>query len=354
MYPRLPVKALPGDHDQANRFLELIDGLANKHVAIIGDVIADEFIYGRIERVSREAPVLILNYDSSEIVAGGAGNAANNVAALGGQSWLCGLLGRDPVGESLLAGFQDGVETSSLVRPHRYRTPTKTRILAGGVHSAKQQVVRIDRTPPSFDSSTSKVFLRAVQRAVRGCDAVILSDYGSGLVTPALAKTIKLQVTKTKRRRPVPIVIDSRYHLLDYKGFTACTPNEGEVEQLLGFTIGEDTKTLEKAGRTMLKRLQMAATLITRGSRGMALFERKQRTAHVPIFGSDEIVDVTGAGDTVIATLTLALAAGASMFEATRLANYASGLVVMKRGTATVTVEELREAVIRDHELPEL
>lgn len=354
MYPRLPVKALPGDHDQANRFLELIDGLANKHVAIIGDVIADEFIYGRIERVSREAPVLILNYDSSEIVAGGAGNAANNVAALGGQSWLCGLLGRDPVGESLLAGFQDGVETSSLVRPHRYRTPTKTRILAGGVHSAKQQVVRIDRTPPAFDSSTSKVFLRAVQRAVRGCDAVILSDYGSGLVTPALAKTIKLQVTKTKRRRPVPIVIDSRYHLLDYKGFTACTPNEGEVEQLLGFTIGEDTKTLEKAGRTVLKRLQMAATLITRGSRGMALFERKQRTAHVPIFGSDEIVDVTGAGDTVIATLTLALAAGASMFEATRLANYASGLVVMKRGTATVTVEELREAVIRDHELPEL
>ncbi|MED5376494.1 MAG: PfkB family carbohydrate kinase [Acidobacteriota bacterium] len=354
MYPRLPVKALPGDHDQANRFLELIDGLANKHVAIIGDVIADEFIYGRIERVSREAPVLILNYDSSEIVAGGAGNAANNVAALGGQSWLCGLLGRDPVGESLLAGFQDGVETSSLVRPHRYRTPTKTRILAGGVHSAKQQVVRIDRTPPAFDSSTSKVFLRAVQRAVRGCDAVILSDYGSGLVTPTLAQTIKLQVTKTKRRRPVPIVIDSRYHLLDYKGFTACTPNEGEVEQLLGFTIGEDTKTLEKAGRTMLKRLQMAATLITRGSRGMALFERKQRTAHVPIFGSDEIVDVTGAGDTVIATLTLALAAGASMFEATRLANYASGLVVMKRGTATVTVEELREAVIRDHELPEL
>tara|TARA_B100000929_G_scaffold222575_1_gene178894 strand:- start:1165 stop:2229 length:1065 start_codon:yes stop_codon:yes gene_type:complete len=354
MYPRLPVKALPGDHDQANRFLELIDGLANKHVAIIGDVIADEFIYGRIERVSREAPVLILNYNSSEIVAGGAGNAANNVAALGGQSWLCGLLGRDPVGESLLAGFQDGVETSSLVRPQRYRTPTKTRILAGGVHSAKQQVVRIDRTPPAFDSSTSKVFLRAVQRAVRGCDAVILSDYGSGLVTPALAKTIKLQVTKTKRRRPVPIVIDSRYHLLDYKGFTACTPNEGEVEQLLGFTIGEDTKTLEKAGRTVLKRLQMAATLITRGSRGMALFERKQRTAHVPIFGSDEIVDVTGAGDTVIATLTLALAAGASMFEATRLANYASGLVVMKRGTATVSVEELREAVIRDHELPEL
>ena len=193
-----------------------------------------------------------------------------------------------------------------------------------------------------------------MQRAVRGCDAVILSDYGSGLVTPTLAQTIKLQVTKTKRRRPVPIVIDSRYHLLDYKGFTACTPNEGEVEQLLGFTIGEDTKTLEKAGRTMLKRLQMAATLITRGSRGMALFERKQRTAHVPIFGSDEIVDVTGAGDTVIATLTLALAAGASMFEATRLANYASGLVVMKRGTATVTVEELREAVIRDHELPEL
>ena len=354
MCPQLSVKAVPGDHDQANRFLALIDGLVNKRVAIGGDVIADEFIYGRIERVSREAPVLILNYDSAEVLAGGAGNAANNVAALGGQSRLCGLLGRDNVAERLVAGLHGGVKTSSLVRPSGYVTPTKTRVLAGGVHSAKQQVVRIDKSAPSFDFSGSKTFLRAVHRAIKGCDAVIVSDYGSGLVTPALAQTIKQQCTRTTRRRPIPVVIDSRYHLLDYRGFTACTPNESEVEQLLDVRIGEDAQALEQAGRTVLKRLRMGAVLITRGSRGMALFERKNRTVHVPIFGSDETVDVTGAGDTVIATLTLALAAGASMFEATRLANYASGLVVMKRGTATVTAEELRGAVMGDHELPEL
>ena len=354
MYPRSPVKALPGDHDRAQRFFELIDALANKRVAVVGDVIADEFIYGRIDRVSREAPVLILTYDSTEVVPGGAGNAANNVAALGGEARLCGLLGPDPAGERLAAGLHDGVKTVGLVRPRGYVTPTKTRILAGGVHSAKQQVVRIDRTSPGVDVKARRRFAGAVRRAVSGCDAVILSDYGAGLVTPALAASVASALARRGRRRPIPVVADSRYGLLDYRGFTACTPNESEVERLLDVTIGDDVEALERAGRTLLKRLRMAAVLITRGSRGMALFERGTRTVHIPVFGSDEIADVTGAGDTVIATLTLALAAGASMYEAARLANYSGGLVVMKRGTATVTAQELRGAVEADHDLPEV
>jgi rfaE bifunctional protein kinase chain/domain len=148
----------------------------------------------------------------------------------------------------------------------------------------------------------------------------------------------------------VPVLLDSRYRLLEYGGLTACTPNEDEVEQLLGIHVNDDVAVLERAGRTLLDRTRMQAVLVTRGSRGMALFERKQPTVHVPIFGSDEVADVTGAGDTVIATFGLALSAGASFYEAARLANYAGGLVVMKRGTATVSARELGEAVAADHE----
>ena len=166
---------------------------------------------------------------------------------------------------------------------------------------------------------------------------MILSDYGSGLVTPALADAIRRALARRTRRRPIPVLLDSRYRLLDYRGLTTCTPNESEVEQALGIHIDDDPDALERAGRLLLRRTGMQAVLITRGSRGMALFQPKQPTIHVPIFGSDEVADVTGAGDTVIATFGLALAAGASFYEAARLANYAGGLVVMKRGTATVT-----------------
>jgi len=180
---------------------------------------------------------------------------------------------------------------------------------------------------------------------------VLLSDYGSGLITPALAQTIRAALARRTRRRPVPILLDSRYRLLEYRGLTTCTPNESEVEQILGIHIDDDLDVLERAGRTLLRRTGMDALLITRGSRGMALFQPKQDTIHVPIFGSDEVADVTGAGDTVIATLTLALAAGGSFYEAARLANYAGGLVVMKRGTATVSSQELAGAIQSDHDI---
>jgi rfaE bifunctional protein kinase chain/domain len=243
------------------------------------------------------------------------------------------------------------VNTRGVQRIDGYRTPVKTRILAGGVHSSKQQVVRIDRDAgwpirERLDGS----FAAALRRAAADCDAVILSDYGSGLVTPQLAASIRSIVERRSRRRPVPVLVDSRYRLLDYRGLTACTPNEAEVEQVLGIRIDDDQAALERAGRRLLARTRMQGVLITRGSRGMALFEPKRPTARIPIFGSDEVTDVTGAGDTVIATFGLALAAGASLYEAARLANYAGGLVVMKRGTATVSARELGDAVASDHD----
>jgi rfaE bifunctional protein kinase chain/domain len=250
-----------------------------------------------------------------------------------------------------LAGLPREVDRRQVVRARGYRTPIKTRILAGGIHSAKQQIVRIDREAGwPLDEAVSRTFARKISAALPDCDAVLLSDYGSGLVTPALASAIARATAKRGRRRPIPVLVDSRYRLLDYRGLTTCTPNEAEVDQALGIRIDDDPVVLEQAGRTLLRRTGMRAVLITRGSRGMALFQPKQPTIHVPIFGPDEVTDVTGAGDTVIATMSLALAAGASFYEAMRLANYAGGLVVMKRGTATVSARELSDAVESDHD----
>ena len=328
--------------------LALLDAFPAKRVAVIGDVIADEFIYGRVARVSREAPVLILQYDSTQILPGGAANAANNVAALGGRAHIVGLTGKDEAGKRLHACLAH-VSTRGLLSPRGYCTPVKTRILAGGVHTAKQQIVRIDRVVSSeHDSKTRAAITRAAVKAAAACDAILMSDYGTGLVTPELAGALIGAAAARGRGRAIPILIDSRYNLLNYRGLTACTPNESEVEHMFETKIGDNVKALERAGRELLKRTRMNAVLITRGSRGMAIFEPDRPTVHVPIYGSDEVADVTGAGDTVIATMTLAIAAGASFYEAARLANYAAGLVVMKRGTATVTPHELRDAILSD------
>jgi len=345
------VHPLPGEAERRERLLSLVDAFGGRRVLVVGDLIADEFIYGEVARVSREAPVLILKYDATEMVAGGAGNAVNNVAALGGRARLAGVAGADAEGSRLLRSFQRGVDRAFVIRSRGYRTPVKTRILAGGVHSAKQQVVRIDReTDWPIAAPLVRALAKAVLPALDDCDAVILSDYGSGLVTPALAEAIRRRLARRSRRRPVPILLDSRYKLTSYRGLTTCTPNESEVEQVLGIRIDDDPAALEHAGRRLLRTLRMESVLITRGSRGMALFEPKRPTTHLPIFGSDEIADVTGAGDTVIATVGLALAAGASFYEAARLANYAGGLVVMKRGTATVSARELSDAITGDHD----
>lgn len=329
----------------AGRLIELIDGFERQRVAVFGDLIVDEFIYGEIARVSREAPVLILNYNATEIVPGGAGNAAANVAALGGVPIIAGVVGRDEQGRRLLDGLKRRrADHAAIVRPAGYLTPTKTRILAGGIHSAKQQVVRIDRvSPPAIAPRDLAAVESRLLKAVGRCNAMLVSDYGSGLVTPRVVAAARQRMNTGR-----PTLVDSRYSLLKFRGMTTCTPNESEVEQLFGIRIGDNTRVLERAGRELLTRTHAQAVLVTRGSRGMALFERERPTVHIPIHGSDQIADVTGAGDTVIATMTLALAAGATFEEAARLANYAGGIVVMKRGTATVSADELRTAVLSD------
>jgi len=329
------------------QLLAVVEAIRERTVAVIGDVVADEFVYGRVARVSREAPVLILEYDSTEVVPGAGGNAANNVAALGGRAILAAVVGRDEPGRRLTAALNKRVDHRHVVRVADHHTTIKTRILAGGVHSAKQQVVRIDRAVKTAVSrGTRALFERRALEAALKADAVLISDYGLGMVSPPFVSRLRSSLWKEDRR--IPILVDSRYRILEYRDLTACTPNESEVEQALGVRINDDRGVLERAGRELLERTGMQAVLITRGSRGMALFVPDRPTLHIPIFGSDEIADVTGAGDTVMAAMALALAGGTTFEGAARLANYAGGIVVMKRGTATVSADEIRRAVRSD------
>ena len=337
------------ESDLSARLVGLAERFAGRRVAVIGDVIADEFVYGSPARVSREAPVLILDHAGATVVPGGAGNAANNVGALGGDARLVGLVGHEGMDDRLFGALRARVDTTGVVRPAGYRAPVKTRILAGGRHTARQQIVRIDRAasfPPG--AALGRELERAALDALTGCEAVLVSDYGSGLVTPELFARLVAELAARGATPPVPILIDSRHNLAGFRGCTACTPNESEAEQALGEPIGDDPARLEQAGRRLLERTGARGVVVTRGSRGMAVFVGGRPTDHIPIHGTDEVADVTGAGDTVIATITLALAAGASLYEAARLANYAGGIVVMKRGTATVSRGELLRAIRHD------
>lgn len=320
---------------------QLIARMRNARVVVVGDLIADQFISGQVSRVSREAPVLILQYDRTTIVPGGAGNAAANAAALGAQVNVVGVVGRDDEGRRLLKALSRGANVRGVVQAGGFATTVKTRILAGGVHSAKQQVVRIDKACPAITPALRKRVQANLVRAARGADAIIVSDYGSGVITPSM---IDAALRGAGRKKPM-VLVDSRYAMLSFAGMTATTPNQSEVEAQLGVTIGDDEPSLERAGRALLKKTRASAVLITRGSRGMTMFEAGTPTVHIPIVGSDEVADVTGAGDTVIATFTLALACGASFGEAANLANHAGGIVVMKQGTATVSRAELTRSV---------
>jgi rfaE bifunctional protein kinase chain/domain len=326
----------------SERLAALVRAFRGRRVLVLADFVADEFVYGRAERLSREAPVLILEHEGTGVRLGGGANAVHNIHTLGGVPRPLGVLGRDTHGRHLRRLMrEEGISTAGLVLDRAYETPVKSRILAGGTHSTKQQIVRIDRVRPLADRSPARAGVLRALRAVRGrVDGVLVSDYGLGLLTPALVRA----AIAFARRRRIPVTVDSRHGLLAFRGMTAVTPNEPEVEAALGVRIGHDKKRLEAAGRTLLRRLGARAVLITRGSHGMALFEKGEPPLHIPIHGSDQVADVTGAGDTVIATFTVALAAGATPAEASRLANCAGGIVVMKRGTATVSSEELLNA----------
>jgi rfaE bifunctional protein kinase chain/domain len=328
------------------RLLDLVERFDRVKVLAVVDLVADEYVYGRISRVSREAPVLILNHDRTEVVPGGGANAVANIASLSGRPLTVGVVGKDGPGRELVASFRRArINTSAILSQPTYETPTKTRILAGGSHSTKQQVVRIDRdTHVNSARNFRRELHRAVTERLPKADVVMVSDYGYGLVSAELARSIASRAASLRKLA----ILDSRYNILDYPGFAAATPNEPEVEAALGLEIGNDDAVLEQSGRQMLRRLRGQAVVMTRGSKGMMLFEPRRPTRHIPVFGTDEVADVTGAGDTVISTFALALGAGATFYEAALLANYAGGIVVMKRGTATVSRDELAAAVTFD------
>ena len=326
------------------RLLELIDGMAGQPVVMLVDLVADRFITGSPKRISREAPVLILSFEQEIFTPGGGGNAVANIAGLGGKPLPLGIVGQDRSGRRLLEAFQNlGIDTGGIIEREGFRTPTKTRILSGARHSIKQQIVRYDiedQLEPS-PSDLAQFRTKLGEWAGRARVAVV-SDYGYGTVRPELLPEIRQSLVDGGQ-----ILGDSRHHLADLDGLDGASPNEEEAEALLGRPITDDNQELLAAGTEILAQLSAAFLLITRGSYGMCLFDGGN-VCHIPVHGTDQVADVTGAGDTVIGTFAMALAAGATPLEASLLANYAGGIVVMKVGTATVSRAELEEAVSTD------
>ena len=321
--------------------INIVRRFSDQKIAIIGDAIADKFVHGSISRVSREAPVFILRHEQTETLPGGAANCAMNLVALGAQVSLISVTGDDEPGRELLAKLKTaGVNLDGFLVSDKIQTTTKVRILAGHSHSSKQQVIRIDYDgAPIGDGDLRDALTSKLEQIAAAANAVVISDYNYGVVDPMTVDVI--------RKTTAPVLVDSRFRLSEFKGFTAATPNQEEVENLLGTQISSHEQ-LETAAHELKQRLGYRALLVTRGSQGMTLLEDEADPLHIRAVGAQQAVDVTGAGDTVIATFALALASEASFSDAARLANYAGGLVVMKRGTATVSAAELEHSILTD------
>jgi rfaE bifunctional protein kinase chain/domain len=322
------------------RLLDIIDRFSSTSVALIGDLVLDRFILGTPKRISREAPVIILRHEGQRDVPGGAANALANMASLGLRVTALGALGDDEPGEALRAALaKSGVNTDELIVVPDYRTPTKVRILGGGASSLKHQVARYDiedELPGDGDWTKS---LADRLPALGTCSAVAISDYGYGCVEPGIVPAIRRTIG-----HDAWITLDSRYRIGGFVGIDGATPNLEELEAAVGRRLRGDHEVAAAASE-LCSTLDARFLLATRGNHGMTLAGDKDGVAHMPVFGSDEVADVTGAGDTVLAVLTASLASGATALEGARLANIAAGLVVMKLGTATVTADELRSAI---------
>ncbi len=325
----------------ADRLHTILEQFAGTRTVLYGDLVLDRYVLGTPKRISREAPVIILRWDGEQDIPGGGANALANLAALESRVVPVGMVGDDEAGTSLLAALEArGVDTSAVVVVPGYRTPTKVRILGGGSSSLKHQVARYDIEPdPPADGPWRTELIRRLKQVAEGCDAVAVSDYGYGAVFPEA-----LEELGVLSDRPRWVTLDSRYRLDRLRGVDGATPNLEELEAWAGQRLATNEEVAAAAGRL---RVQLGArfVLATRGNLGMTLVTDEEPPLHIPIFGTDQVADVTGAGDTVLAVLTLALAAGATAAEATRLANVAGGLVVMKRGTATVSRRELVQAL---------
>jgi len=347
--------------------LAILDQFSTKRIMVLGDLIADEYLFTHCSRISREAPVLILRYESREVTLGGGANATHNVRTLGAEVWPVGVVGKDEVGECVLDLMREkGISTDLIHVAKECHTTTKTRVLAGSQHTTKQQVVRIDKEPSGYcDGEVEAFVIRSLEENIDRVDALLVSDYGLGICSPRVKEKINQLAAQTSKI----ITVDSRYEILSYRGVTALTPNEPEIESALQLRLqgqmsndafkgtgkegmpsrishnSNDEAVMKTCGQLALQKTGCQSILITRGKKGMFLLGRDGESCFIPIYGKDEVADVTGAGDTVISTFTLALTAGATRLEAARLANYAGGIVVMKSGTAPINWNELREAV---------
>ena len=323
---------------------DYVEQFSSRTVILFGDFVADEYQFGDISRVSREAPVLILRHRETHFAPGGGANAANNFTALGAKVLPISVVGEDAAGDAIIAYFQSkGVDVSGIFRCTGWTTPAKTRILAGWAHTVGQQVLRVDREPQSpIPGAIRKKLEAKLQSKIQSVHALAVSDYGFGVATPDL-----IRQTQSKPKSKLLVTLDARHNLHAYAkaGVTSATPNEAELEALHHVSIGQNLAELTCAGAATLSEMKLRALLVTRGRDGMALFEPGGRITLISVYGSDQAVDVTGAGDTVLAAYTVSLACGASPLEAAHIANIAGGLVVMKRGTATVSREELLAAI---------
>ncbi len=322
------------------RLVEIVRNFADRRLVVIGDAIADQFVYGNISRVSREAPVFILRHEQTTTVPGGAANCAMNLAALGARVSLVAVVGADEAGTELRKKLETaGVDVDGVIVSQKIQTTTKVRILAGQSHSNRQQVIRIDyEGNPLDDGELRESIHKELTQKLSSAEGLIISDYNYGVVNDQALGLIRDLTNK-------PVLIDSRFRLSEFTGFTAATPNEDEVEHLISDSI-TSTEQLELAAKTLKEQLHHEALLVTRGAKGMMLLANDAAPLHIPAVGSQQSVDVTGAGDTVIATFALAIASDASFEDAARLANYAGGLVVMKRGTASVSASELEHSIL--------
>lgn len=324
-----------------SRLHALVDAFPGRRVLVYGDAVLDRFILGTPKRISREAPVIILRHEGQRDVPGGGANAMANVASLGGAVLPVTVVGDDEPGAALRAALQRAaVDTGPLLTVPGLRTVTKVRLLGGGASSLKHQVARYDiEDELAEDAGCRASLLARLESAAAACEAAMVSDYGYGVVDPG-----GVRLLRSALRPDVPLIADSRFALASLVGVHGAAPNLEELQAAAGAPVKEDEE-VAAAAESLRRRLQASFLVATRGSRGLTLVEEGHTPVHLPVYGTDQVADVTGAGDTVIAALTLALAAGASAVEAAALADLAGGIVVMKLGTATVAPDELHRAI---------
>jgi D-beta-D-heptose 7-phosphate kinase/D-beta-D-heptose 1-phosphate adenosyltransferase len=314
-----------------------LKGFAKVNILVIGDIMMDRFIWGKVSRISPEAPVPVVLIEKETFLLGGAANVVNNIHSLGGKVSLCGVVGDDETGQKIINKLTEmGIGTHGILVDQGRQTTVKTRIIAH-----QQQLVRIDReTTDPLRNSTFRNLSEFLKRNVEGYHGIILSDYGKGLLTREL---IRSTIRRAREAKKFVLADPKLKNFFLYKGATVVTPNTAEASVASGIPI-DDFLSLRKAGKILLKKLGCNVLVITRGEEGMAIFEPHQEPLLVPTVAK-EVYDVTGAGDTVIGTMALALGAGAKVIDAANLANFAAGIVVAKVGTATVHQEELMKII---------